>query len=223
MRKRRPWSLFCGAALAVLLASSGCGTKGGPQGTLDSYGAALRRRDFGAAYDMMSSSFRARVSRDEFVRLLRDSPREVAETAERLAGRGTVEVSAELHYGMGDSLLLVQEGGQWRLASNPLAFYDQSSPRSALRSFLRAYRLGRYDVMLRFVPERYRVRMDVDKMKAQFEGVSKEPMDGLIDTLEASVGEPIQERGNEARMAYGERFEVKFVREDGLWKIKDLD
>lgn len=208
---------------ALLLASLGCGNKGGPQGALDGYGAALRRRDYGAAYDMMSSSFRARVSRDEFVRLLRDSPREVAETSERLSGRGTVEVSAELHYGLGDTLRLVQEDGQWRLASNPLAFYDQSSPRAALRSFLRAYRLGRYDVMLRFVPERYRVRMDVDKMKAQFEGPSKEPMDGLIDALEASIGEPIQERGNEARMTYGERFEVKFVKEDGLWKIKDLD
>jgi hypothetical protein len=60
-------------------------------------------------------------------------------------------------------------------------------------------------------------------MKAQFEGPSKEPMDALIDALEASVDDAIVERGNEARMIYGERFEVKFVREEGLWKLKDLD
>ncbi len=212
-----------GAVLASVLASVGCSGGAGPQGALDTYGAALRRRDFAAAYELMSSSFRARVSRDEFVRMMRDNPREVSETAERLGGRGQVEVSAELHYGLGDSLRLVQEGGSWRLASNPLAFYDQTSPRAALRSFLRAYRLGRYDIMLRFVPERYRSRMDAAKMKAQFEGPSKEDAEAMIDSLEASVEEPIAERGNEARMSYGERFEVKFVREEGLWKLKDLD
>jgi len=35
--------------------------------------------------------------------------------------------------------------------------------------------------------------------------------------------EPIIERGNDARMGYGDRFEVKFVKEDGVWKLKDLD
>ena len=210
-------------ALVVALAAAGCSGGPGPQGALDQYGAALRRKDYADAYALMSSAFRAKISRDEFVRMMRDSPREVGETAERLNGRGTVEVSAELHYGLGDSIRLVQEDGEWRLASNPLAFYEQTSPRAALRSFLRAYRLGRYDVMLRFVPERYRARMDVAKMKAQFEGPSKEAMEALIDALEASVDEPIAERGNEARMAYGERFEVKFVREEGLWMLKDLD
>ncbi|HRC57524.1 MAG TPA: hypothetical protein PKU97_16435 [Kofleriaceae bacterium] len=209
--------------MAMALSLGACSGGAGPQGALEGYSAALRRRDYTSAYDMMSSTFRARVSRDEFVSMMRDNPREVGETSDRLRGRGDVEVSAELRYGLGDSIRLVQEGGQWKLASNPLAFYDQSSPRAALRSFLRAFRLGRYDVMLRFVPDRYRARMDVAKMKAQFEGPSKEPMDALIDALEASVDDAIVERGNEARMIYGERFEVKFVREEGLWKLKDLD
>jgi hypothetical protein len=44
-----------------------------------------------------------------------------------------------------------------------------------------------------------------------------------MNTLEANIEEPITERGNNARMQYGERFEVKFVKEDGVWKLKDLD
>ncbi len=197
----------------------------GPTGTLDRYGTALKDRDFSAAYDMMSASFRGKVSREDYVRMMRDSGREVAETADRLRGKkGHVEVSAELEYGLGDTMRLVQEGGQWRIATNPLEFYDQSSPKAALRSFIRAYRLERWDLMLRFVPNSYREKMDAKKMQAQFTGPSREQMETLINTLEANVDEPITERGNDARMSYGgDRYQVQWVKEDGAWKLKDLD
>lgn len=212
-------SVCLAAALAI-----GCGRSSGPSQTLDKYGRALKNHDFEAAYDLMSASFRAKVSREDYVRMMRDNPREVDETAERLRGRhGSIEVSAEFEYGLGDQMRLVQEGGKWRIATNPLAFYDQSTPKSALRSFIRAYRLERYDIMLRFVPNQYREKMDAAKMKAQFTGPSKEQMETLMNTLEANVDEPIIERGNDARMSYGDRFEVKFVKEDGVWKLKDLD
>ena len=211
--------------VVVFAVAAGCGSPGaGPHGTLDRYSRALKDHNFANAYELMSSSYRAKVSKDEFVRLMRDNPREVGETADRLSGRrGSVEVSAEFEYGLGDSMHLVQEGGTWRVASNPLGFYDQSTPRSALRSFLRAYRLERWDVMLRFVPDKYRQKMDADKVKAQFTGGTREEMEELMNTLEANVDEPIIERGTNARMAYGERFEVKFTKEDGVWKLQDLD
>lgn len=225
MRIGSRFSVASALLVAVISTSAiGCSGGAGPEGALDRYSRALHKREFGEAYEMMSSAFRSKVSKEEFVRMMRDNPREVSETADRLGGGGSVEVSAELRYGLGDSMRLVQEDGRWKLATNPLAFYDQSSPRAALRSFLRAYRLGRFDVMLRFVPERYRVRMDVAKMKAQFQGPSKDSMEKLMDMLEANVEEPIlEERAGEARLIYGESQEVKFVREDGLWKLKDLD
>jgi hypothetical protein len=210
--------------LAVLAHLASCGSGKGPSGTLDSYGKALKNRDYSAAYELMSSSFRGKVSRDDYVRMMRDNPREVDETADRLRGKkGSLEVSAEFEYGLGDRMLLVQEDGNWRIAANPLGFYDQSTPRNALRGFLRAYRLERWDVMLRFVPNLYREKMDPQKMKAQFTGPSREQMENLVNTLEANVDEPIIERGNDARMSYGDRFTVTFVREDGAWKLKDLD
>ena len=210
--------------IGLLLGLSACGGQTGPGQTLDRYGRALKNHDFAVAYDLMSSSFRGKVSREDYVRMMRDNPREVSETASRLRGkRGHVEVSAELEYGLGDRMLLVQEGGGWRIASNPIAFYDQSTPRNALRGFLRAYRLERWDIMLRFVPNTYREKMDVAKMKAQFTGPSKEQMDSLITAIEANIDEPIIERGNDARMSYGDRFTVSFVKEDGVWKLKDLD
>jgi hypothetical protein len=209
--------LLCVAAIA-------CGRSKGPSQTLDTYGRALKNHDFAGAYDLMSSSFRAKVSRDEYVRMMRDNPREVDETADRLRGKhGSMEVSAEFEYGLGDQMRLVQEDGHWKISSNPLEFYDQSSPKASLVSFLRAYRLGRWDIMLRFVPEMYREKMDAKKMEAQFTGPSKDQMQALMNSLEANIDEPITIRGNDARMSYGQHFEVKFVKEPDGWKLKDLD
>ena len=211
-------------ALVVLVALAACAPAKGPAQTLDTYGRALKNHDFGSAYDQMSSSFRGKVSREEYIRSMRDNAREVDETADRLRGKhGSLEVSAEFEYGLGDQMRLVQEDGHWKIATNPLSFYDQTTPKAALRSFLRAYRLERWDIMLRFVPNQYREKMDASKMKAQFTGPSKDTMETLMNTLEANVDEPITERGNDARMSYGDRFEVKFVKEDGVWKLKDLD
>jgi hypothetical protein len=210
------------ALCAVLLVA--CSGGKGPAQTLDKYGRALKNHDYSEAYDLMSSSFRGKVSREDYVRMMRDNPREVDETAERLRGkRGSMEVSAEFEYGLGDTMRLVQEGGYWKISTNPLGFYDQTSPKAALRSFIRAYRLERWDVMLRFVPATYKEKMDAAKMKQQFTGPSREQMETLINTLEANVDEPIIERGNDARMSYSDRFTVVFVKEDSAWKIKDLD
>lgn len=212
------------AFLVCVLAASACARGKGPSQTLDKYGRALKNHDFGAAYDLMSASFRGKVSKEDYVRMMRDNPREVDETAERLRGkRGSMEVSAEFEYGFGDSMRLVQEDGRWKIATNPMGFYDQSSPKAALRSFIRAYQLERWDVMLRFVPNAYREKMDAEKMKAQFTGPSREQIEQLMENLKTNVDEPIIERNNDARMSYGERFTVQFVKEDNAWKLKDLD
>ena len=210
---------------AVALALVACGPRsGGPTGTLDRYSQALRDRDFDAAYQLMSSGFRAKVSRDEFARMMRENPKEVQETAQRLGGgRRRLEITAEFEYGLGDSMRMVQESGSWRIASNPLTFYDQTTPRGALRSFVRAYRLERWDVMLRFVPDKYREKMDAAKMRGQFRGSNREQVETMMIMLEANLDAPIIEKGNFARMAYGGRYEVKFLREDGAWKLQNLE
>jgi hypothetical protein len=216
--------LAAALAAALALGSAACVHSGAPDQTLDRYGTALKDHDFGTAYDLMSSSFRVKVTREDYVRTMRDNTREVNETADRLRGKkGNMEVSAEFEYGLGDTMRLVQEDGQWKIASYPLGFYDQSTPKAALRSFIRAYRLERWDVMLRFVPSSYREKMDARKMQAQFTGPSREQMENLINTLEANVDEPVTERGNDARMSYGDRYTVQFLKEDGAWKLKDLD
>ena len=219
-----PWAAI--VLLAAIVSLPACGSKPkGPRGALEAYGRALRSGNYAAAYNMMSSTYRDKHSKEEFIKMMKNNSLEVEETATRLRGSSReVEITAEIRYGRGDQVNMVRENGSWRLASNPIQFYSQSTPREALRSFVRAYRLRRWDVMLRFVPNKFRERMDAGKMRQQFEGDSQEDADVMMKMLEASVEHPITNRGNEARMSFGgNRYEVQFIREDGLWKIRDIE
>ncbi len=210
--------------VVTLGAVASCRPTTGPEATLERYARLLQKREYAAAYDLMSGDYRARVTRDEYVKQMRDAPREVNDTAERLqANRTAVEVSAEFTFGLGESLRLVQESGRWRVANDALNYYDQGSPRAALRAFVRAYQLQRWDVMLRFVPAAYAAKMTAAMVQAQFTGPSKEQIEALVAMLSANTNEPISESGNVATLNYGVSNEVSFVREDGIWKIKDLD
>ncbi len=214
-------ALFGLATLAMV--ACGGPTKG-PTNVLEHYSVALKTKKYAAAYALMSEQFRARHSKEEFVRMMRENAREVRETASRLkASHKAFKVTAEFRYGLGDTMRLVRQNGRWRIATNPIHFYSHATPRDALRSFIRAYNLKRWDVMLRFVPNKYRKRMNVDKVRQQFHGDHREEIASMMNMLEANIDEPIQDKGNEARMPYGDRYEVKFLREEGQWKIQDLD
>ncbi len=203
----------------------GCGSRSkGPGAALDAYSAALRNKDYKAAYELMSSDFRDKHSKDEFVRMMKENAQEAEETAARLrASHLDIDISAEFRYGLDERMRLVREGGTWRIASNPIQFYSQATPRDALRSFVLAYQLKRWNIMLRFVPNKFRERMDVKKLRRQFQGDGREDINVKMKVLEANIGQPITDKGNEARMPYGEGYEVTLIREDGRWKIRDID
>lgn len=215
------------AGLVLLLFTIGCGASPArqPLSAVDAYAAALRAGDYGRAYDLMSSRYRREHTREDFVRMMKDSPQEVKQTAARLTSSNRrVEVAARFVYDdLRDELPLVLEDGGWRISSDPLEFYPQDSPAHALRSFVRAVELKRYDVVLRFVPNRWRQEMNETKIREQFEGEKREEVVQMMRLLSANLENPIEQEGDKARMPYGERFEVKFVKEDGAWKVADPD
>ncbi|HUH05918.1 MAG TPA: hypothetical protein VML75_28205, partial [Kofleriaceae bacterium] len=81
--------------LVSLTACPGASSRG-PGATLDTYGQALRRGDYDTAYSLMSQGFRAKHSREDFVRMMKDNRREVDETAARLESpQRELDISAE--------------------------------------------------------------------------------------------------------------------------------
>lgn len=217
----RPFVL---AGVGVLLIA-GCGGPGpGPRDTLNAYVDAAVRGDCAAAYALMAQEYTAETTQAEFCEAMRANPEEFRETVAALQKTsGDPEIVARLRYGLGDELSFVIEDGRWRIDSPVLDFYRQTTPREALRSFVRAIERRRYDVILRFVPAEYRERMSADSLRTLWEGEKRDEIQQLLENLRASLDEPIEETGDRATMQYMDRFTCRFVREEGLWRIEDPD
>jgi hypothetical protein len=238
---------------ATLLGAAACG--GGGVGTPEDAVAALARalRDGRAddAYDLMSAEYRRRVSREEFRRYAARNREELRETADALSRpEGPAEQTARVVLADGEVVELVRDGGRWRVATNLVDYYDQSTPRAALRTFVRAMERERYDVVLRLVPDADREGMTVERMREAFSGEGREEISRLLVELRGALDAPIEQVGDHATLRYGGSAReaggggeaggvgaasgggasatgrartVRFVREGGRWKIEDPD
>ncbi len=195
-----------------------------PERVLKMYVQALRVGQFDQAYDLTSLSFRKRHSRADFKRLLKENKAGLKDSLKMLKG-GPVKtlIKAEIRYGVNESLELEVEKGRWKIASDPTDFYSQKTPADALRSFVRAIERKRYDIVLRFVPSKWADAMTVGKLKKQWEGKKREEVVAMIKLLKENLKAPIHRTGDRATMPYGEKSEVRFVLEEGIWKIEDPD
>lgn len=217
----------CLALAAAAALNAGCGGAGAsatPEAVVEGFASQIRAGRYEAAYATMSEAYRRRVPYEEFRRYLTDNPDEAQDLIRALSRvDGPADVSAQVPYGDGDSLRLTLDGSRWRIQGNVVNFYDQSSPRNALRSFVRAMERRRYDVVMRFVPNADVEGMTEERMRDAWEGEGREEIDRLLANLRASLDNPIEEVGDRATMPYGERFTVQFLLEDGVWKIEDPD
>ncbi len=172
----------------------------------------------------MSSDFRDQTSEEAYCEAMEDNPAEFRDAIDALRRvSGDPEMVARVRYGIGDELSFIYEDGRWRIDTAVLDFYSQTTPRDALRSFVRAIDRARYDVILSFIPREFRDRMSAESIQTLWEGDKREEIQQLLENLRANLDEPIEERGDRATMQYMDRFTCTFVREDGLWRIEDPD
>jgi hypothetical protein len=208
----------------VALAAACAHAAPGAADTLAAFGAAVERKDYAAAYALTSASYRQRVPFAAFRSALDDGGADTQTQARNLrsqVGRGGLRARVELDDEAGQPVVLVEESGSWRLDGQPFEPWSQATPRAALRSFVRALERRRYDVVLRLSPTRHRAGLTAETLRSYWEGEHAEENARLLARLRAAVRAPIVESGDEAHMPYGERSEVRFVREDGVWKIED--
>ena len=209
------------AALLLFLVT-GCAHRApaGPDDTVRAFASAVAAGRNDDAYALMSAEYRAGHTRDAFVRSLPSpsSPNGLG----RLAG-GHAQLRAEVELGDGERLSLVQEADGWRFARDPLDLYPQHAPDEALRSFVRAIERKRWDVVLRFIPQKYRNTITAETLQKSWEGERRAELMAQLATARAHLDEPIELVGDEARLPLGERKQAKLVREDGAWKIETLE
>jgi len=218
----RALSIIAGVGAVALGACAG--RAAGPGETVRAFGAALERKDYDAAYALTSAAYRARVPLAAFRAELEEGGADTQALGQKLRAEVAPRPShVELEVDPGRAVSLVEESGAWRVDGPSFEPWSQRTPRAALRSFVRALELGRYDVVLRLAPIERRAGLSVEGLRAYWEGDHKADNAQLLARLRGALGAPIVETGDEARMPYGERAEVRFVREGGLWEIEDPD
>jgi hypothetical protein len=211
-------------ALLLLASALGCAHKPeGPAATLQELGAALARGDLRAAYTLTSADFQRRTPYDAFAASLTASGADTRALVTRLREAGAPGPPREdIQLENGEPKTQVLEDGRWRVDGPLPEPWGQRTPRAALRTFVRALGERRYDVVLRLVPRRHRVDLTPDKLRRYWEAHQEETR-ALLTRLQAALGAPIVETGDEAHMPYGPEQEMVFVREDGVWRIEDPD
>ncbi len=220
-------SLPLKVALSIALGSIALGCGGAqpattPESTVIAFAQALDARDYERAYRLMSRDYQRRVSLEQFHRMVEENPDEAMHTARALTQvRGPAQEQAVVRYGDADELRLVREDEQWRVDTDLTNYYDQSTPRAALETFVRAMERQRYDVVVRLVPNADKEGITLERMTEAWSGDGREQVERMLSNLRAALNNPIEVVGDHATMAYGERLRVQFLREDDLWKIED--
>jgi hypothetical protein len=235
------------AAITALLCGCGVGIPDAPSDTLRSYAKALEEKRVEDAYSLLSDEAKRSLSLDSFRRMVLENPTEVMEVANALARpSGKPVIRSTVALPNGDELVLVLEGNSWRVDAAAVDLYSQATPRQALVGFLRAIERRRYDVVLRFVPEREREgvptvsvpasagealpavdsgggALTAERLREEFEGPQKDDALRQLEAIRTALpSAAIEETGDEAAMSYGVGGSVSFIRERGLWKIREF-
>lgn len=141
----------------LALAMAGCAAnpaQQSPSGALRAYARALDEGKVDEAYRLLSDEAKRGMTVEAFRRAVKENPEDVREIARAVARPASDPVvTATVAMPNGDELLMVYEGGRWRIDAAAIDLYGQATPRQALVGFLRAFERKRYDVILRYVPE----------------------------------------------------------------------
>jgi hypothetical protein len=219
-----------GLASVLVMASLawGCrsgGLQQGPSDALRAYSRALDEGRADDAYALLSGDAKRSISLEAFRRMVKENPAEMKDIAQALSRPASDPVvTATVTAPKGETVLLVYEGGRWRLDGGAIDLYGQATPRQSIEGFLRAFDQKRYDVMLRFVPDAHMDGLDAPKLKAAWEGPQREEMLRITAALKAALPTAqFEETGDRATMSYGTGGTVQLLRQHGAWKIEDFD
>ena len=211
-------------AVAAAPACSSAAPVRSPKAALDAYAQALRAGRLADAYAMLSDEAKKSIPFEAFQRMVKENPDEVNDITKALERpSGPPLVTATVTAPNGQSLLLVYEDGRWRIDGSAIDLYSQATPEAAVEAFVRAFKHKRYDVLMRFVPDKKSEGLTPAMLKKAFEGEQKEEMERITQALAAALPTAHIERiGDQATMAYGAGGTVELVREHGVWKIEEL-
>ncbi|MBN1653734.1 MAG: hypothetical protein JXA30_08160 [Deltaproteobacteria bacterium] len=194
-----------------------------PEAAARAFAIALDSRDYERAYSLMSNDYRERVGFESFQSQISENPQEIARLSYDLAHLSGAREEAVVIYGKAEQLRLVRASGRWKITTDLVGFYDQSSPRAALESLVRALENGRFDVVMRLIPLGEKQGITQERLEKTWSGKGRDELERILNNLRDHVDNPIEIVGRIATMPYAEYLSVEFIREGANWKIEKLE
>lgn len=197
----------------LMVLALGCGASApvpSPQPVVTRYLSALERQDSAQVYALLSSERRGELSAAQLSERLADTREETAETVERLRDTGTpAHATAVVTLEDGETVDLVLEGGEWRIAAGVLDAAALRTPVQAVQSLRRA--LLRRDLagLLSLLTSQERTSWE-----AAFGRVTE----GTADPLDWDT----EIRGDEATVRITGGGIIELRRESGRWRVHDI-
>jgi hypothetical protein len=171
---------------------------------------AIAKNDAHAAYALLSSSLRARVSESDFALQWKAAQADLSTQEEALHAPHSVrQASGEIADGR--AWPLVREADRWRVAGvHPLA-PGGDTPEDALRRLIAAVDERDFDALVGLLAEPLRATLE----QALADRVAR------LKTALRRGG--IEASGNTARLRYDARYHLDLVQENGRWRVADFN
>jgi len=204
-------------ALGLLVGGQACASAE-LDGRVDAYRQALARRDAGALLELSSPELAEQLDADKLAHFLDENP---ATVARAWAETGTVAaVRAVVEFESGARLRFERQGGRWRVQEGPLVLPRLDTPAAALRTFLFASR-GYLGLLRSTLPAEARARFASDAALARH----LTDIRPAIEALERALPEDPHFRvdGDHATLDLGGGRALRLGREEGLWRVLDLE
>jgi hypothetical protein len=216
MNPRRLAAVF--TALASLGACAGARGPSSPAAEgVRAYVKALHADDPRAAYALLSSDVRKKLSYDEFALQWKQGDKERAaqarELEDGLKGNPDVGERALISFSDGKLVSLEREGTTWRLESELVSRSRARQPRDAIRRFADAIAARDISGVLGVLSKRRR------------DGLTRQ-VEGFVAGIGKRINERIDQFGtNRAELRWDEngiRYRIVLLREDDEWRIDDI-
>ena len=200
--------------LVALATASGCLYQHmpDPRAAAELYADAASRGDVNAIYAMLDEEARLALTLDDVRRLVDDQRQELADQAKAIRSKTSrVHASARIRFQDGeDAVLDLSEDGYFRIASADALPAGARTPTQALEQLRRVLARRSYAGLLRVLSATTRSTMEND-------------VRSLVEGLENPEELDVQQSGDSATVRIPGGRLIWLRREDGTWRIDDID
>lgn len=211
-------SIVAMLAVPAMLAALGCAhappaasrPSVDPEPALAAWRRAIAANDAHAAYALLSSSLRARVSEADFALQWKAAQTDLSAQEDALQTAPTLrQATGELADGR--AWPLVREADHWRVAAVHPLEPGGDTPEDALRRLIAAIDARDFDAVLALLAEPLR-------------GSLEQALADRVARLKAAMRRgPVEASGNTARLRYDPRYHLDLVQENGRWRVADFN